>query len=262
MINLIMSEFGENRVNAGGSSFDLGRLEPTLTSFGAYFKDIHLTIYTDFDIKIDTKIPYTIKKVEPISVGDSRSGYHNADYYKFKGLLESKHEYAIAVDSDMLVINYDVESLLPITKKFGLCFPQNPRLLVNNDSVRGADSNYTREEDESKGYGMALNISPISFYTKNKNMRKVLEKTCEMLKEKLGRGTTAVWRASWELGIHPYVLPLQWCVCDCGLAKGNSMYVEEPIILHLGHPKVKEEYVKDWLGVWDALKENYEVHYG
>ena len=48
MINLIMSEFGENRVNAGGGSFDLGRLEPTLTSFGAYFKDIHLTIYTDF----------------------------------------------------------------------------------------------------------------------------------------------------------------------------------------------------------------------
>ena len=119
-----------------------------------------------FDIETEVKI------VDKISSGH-RSGYHAADYYKFYGMLNSPHETAIAMDSDMLVMSKAVRTLPYLAKKFGICLPINPRLLVNIDSTKGDDSNYDIQEDKSTFFvafdsSVSSTIENNSLYVKRK----------------------------------------------------------------------------------------------
>lgn len=236
-INLIMAEFGENRKNCGGGDLSkFNRLDPALSSMLEFFPDLKLTIYTDFDMKVSFS-NVEIKDVKSIfDKKQQRYGNRCNDYYKVLGLLESKYEIAICIDSDMSIYSEHVESIIPLVKKFGICIPANPRLLVRVDGVGGADGNYNLNEDETSGAGFAYNMSPISFYTKNERARELLNCYCDEMKTNPVRGPLAMWRAVWETGINPYVLPFQWCVCKEHVGIGNE------IILHIGHEKVKKYY--------------------
>ena len=246
-----MAEFGRERHNVGGNETlqDTQRLNPTLSSFTEHFNgfDISLTLYTDADFEIITDIPVNIIKVDnPIYwPGIYRYGSKCNDYYKVKGLLESKADYAISMDSDMYIVNKEVMTLLPLTKKFGICLPENPRLQVRKDGANGADGDYHwGSEDGTRGNGMANNMSPISLFTKSDRGRSLLEHYCKEMEEHPVRGPLAMWRASWKSGVNPYMLPFQWCVCDCGIGTGNIIGLENPIILHVGHKKVMDHYLK------------------
>jgi len=157
MINIIMSEFGDRRVNRGGGNFgDLHRLDPSVTSFSSWFRtdELKLTVYSDYEIDVSGfDIETEVKVVDKISSGH-RSGYHAADYYKFYGMLKSPYETAIAMDNDMVTMSKAVRTLPYLAKKFGICLPINPRLLVNLDSTKGDDSNYDIKEDKSNGWGL------------------------------------------------------------------------------------------------------------
>ena len=241
-IELVMAEFGPNRVNIGGNTFDGSqRLDPTLTTFTKYFDDVSLTLYTDADFEIVTDIPVNIIKVDNAiyDKGIYRYGSKCNDYYKVKGLLESKADYAISMDSDMYVVNDEVKTLLPLTEKFGVCLPENPRLQVRFDGIRGMDADYNLGEDSTRGNGMSNNMSPISFFTKSENGRKLLEHYCKEMEVHPVRGPLAMWRAIWKSGVNPYMLPFQWCVCDM------SVGISDVIILHTGHKKVSDYYLED-----------------
>ena len=56
------------------------------------------------------------------------------------------------------------------------------------------------------------------------------------MKSAPSRASLVMWKAAWETGIYPYILPKQWCVCD-----GNEGIGEE-VILHVGHERVKKYY--------------------
>lgn len=238
-ITLIMAEFGKNRVNCGGTNLkNFNRLDPALSSMLKYFPDLKLVVYTDFDIKID--LPNVrIKIVKSIfDKNHNRYGNRCNDYYKVLGLLEAETEVAVCIDSDMLIYSREVKSLLFLVKKFGICIPANPRLLVKIDGIKGADGNYKINEDETLGTGFAYNMSPIVFYTKNEKARHLLEMYCHEMKINPTRGPLAMWRATWKTGIVPYLLPFQWCICREHCAIGNE------IILHIGHNEVKKYYYK------------------
>ena len=136
----------------------------------------------------------------------------------------------------MFIYSDEIYSILNFAKKFGICIPANPRMLVKIDGIKGADANYSIIEDGSCGNGFAYNMSPIVFYTKNENARTLLEEYCEIMKENPARGPLNMWRAVWKTGVNPHLLPFQWCVCAEHCAIGNE------IILHVGHDKVKKQY--------------------
>ena len=247
-IELVMAEFGSGRTNMGGNTFEgTQRLDPTLTTFTKYFDDVSLTLYTDTEFEIVTDIPINIINVKDSiydnnfisSAGEHRLGNRCNDYYKVKGLLESKADFAISMDSDMYVVSDEVKTLLPLTEKFGICLPENPRLQVRFDGIRGMDADYTLDEDPTRGNGMSNNMSPISLFTKSENGRKLLEYYCKEMEEHPVRGPLAMWRAIWKSGVNPYMLPFQWCVCDMNVG------INDVIILHTGHKKVSDYYLED-----------------
>ena len=47
----------------------------------------------------------------------------------------------------MYVVNEEFQTIVPLTQKFGMCIPENPRLQVRFDGIRGMDGNYTFDED-------------------------------------------------------------------------------------------------------------------
>tara|TARA_R100000005_G_C4982723_1_gene192004 strand:+ start:943 stop:1761 length:819 start_codon:yes stop_codon:yes gene_type:complete len=266
MINIIMSEFGDKRVNRGGGNFgDLHRLDPTLTSFSSWFRndELKLTVYSDYQIDVKGfDIETEVKIVDKISSGH-RSGYHSADYYKFYGMLNSPHETAIAMDSDMLVMSKAVRTLPYLAKKFGICLPMNPRLLVNIDGTKGDDGNYKVKEDKSNGWGLTYNLTPMACNPKDSRTKKLLTSVCEHLQKKQGRGATAVWRGMRDTGITPNTLSFHWCVCDSGLGMhadppaGNVVGIKNAVMLHIGHEKVKNHYIKDWDSFWSETKSRH-----
>jgi hypothetical protein len=237
MINLVMAEFGRARKNAGGSKLNpVWRLEPTLSTMLKFFPDLYLTIYTDQDIKVRYPPETVIKKV-PL-IGDPkhpRAPWRSSSYWKHFGLLESPHIFSVAMDSDLYVYSSDVKRLSILTKRFGLCLPMNPRLLVRVDTMVGADSD--RELDETGGTGFAVNLGVMSFWRDHAPARRFLEAYCKRRKVE-GRSTVSMWRTIWESGshFHPYMLPIQWCVCKKDVGVGDE------IILHAGHQAVREYY--------------------
>ena len=250
-IELVMAEFGEERKNMGGNVFDGSqRLDPTLTTFTDNISDEHdvsLTIYTDTEISVQTDITYKVINVTDnifkdnhiSSKGEERYGNRSNDYYKVKGLLESDKDYAICMDSDMYVVNSEVNTLLPLTEKFGVTIPENPRLQVRFDGIRGMDGNYNINEDVTRGNGMITNMSPIALHTKSEGGRKLLEEYCNEMETNPARGPLSMWRAIWKSGVNPYILPFQWCVCDM------SVGIDDVIILHTGHKKVADYYLEN-----------------
>ena len=162
-----------------------------------------------------------------------RKGWRMHDYWQAKNIL-SADNIGIAFDGDMTIVSDKVKDIIPLVKKFGICLPANPRYLVGIDADIGADGG-----EIEIGTGYAMNCGIIALDTSNKRAVKLVEKYCELMLKKPERGTLVWWRAMWETGITPCLLPPQWCVCREDIGIGNE------IILHTGHSKVTKYYDKN-----------------
>lgn len=234
-INLIMAEFGLSRKHCGGWNINgFSRLNPTLSTFRKYFPESKIIVYSDVKINIGVDNS-ELKIVKPITPNNKRSAWRSSSYYKHLGLLESESDISISMDSDFYVYSSNIKYIIPLTEKFGLCTPFNPRYTVRKDTLVGADSD--KKLDESGGFGLSVNNGFTSFYRKNDRARKFLESYCERRKKE-GRGTVSFWRTMWDYGdkFIPLILPVQWNVGreHCG--------VGDEIILHIGHKEVKDYY--------------------
>jgi hypothetical protein len=211
-IEFFFCEFGEERVNAGGSEFHVkNRLEPSLSTIRQFFPNAKFTVYSDFDLKVEG---VDLKKVEsPISdKNHPRYLYRTADYFKFKSLLESQADFRCVVDSDMFAVSADIYRLIYLTKIFGFCAPHNPRNLLKKDMEMSLDAKQIL--DESAGFGHSYNQSPMTLW----------------------RASLVMWKAAKKTGISPYLLPPEFCVCGEDVGIGNE------VLLHVGHPKVAQFY--------------------
>ncbi|UQB67760.1 hypothetical protein [Epilithonimonas zeae] len=235
-IEFIFSEFNEERVNAGGADLSHQlRLDPSLSTLKKYFPNAKYTAYSDFDLKIKG---VHLKKIEKPILQDKkkmeRHFYHLADYYKFKGMLESEADIAISIDSDMYVLNDNVYSLIYLTEKFGFCVPNSSARSMNFEIETSLDT--IPVTDESKGFGTTSNITPMTLSKKSEAGKLFYKKCCEIMEKEPSRASIVMWKAAWESGVYPYFLPKEFCVCRGNEGLGNE------VILHVGHPSVAEFY--------------------
>lgn len=235
-IEFLFSEFGENRVNGGGSNLETAdRLNPTLDSLRKYFPNAKYTVYSDFDLNIEGV--NLVKVQSPVIYPEHpRFGYRTADYFKFQSLLNSEADFKCVLDSDMQIVSSDVIALISLTQRFGFCVPYNDRQLLRQDMVLSQDTQTIT--DESKGLGHSYNQSPMTLWQNDERGMEFYKTCSEIMKKDPSRASLVMWKAAWEKGIYPYILPKQWCVCD-----GNEGIGEE-VILHLGHQKIKDYYNK------------------
>jgi hypothetical protein len=212
------------------------QVQPSLDSFKKHFPEASVTLYTDGD-QIAVERIDSIKRVRPpFAENHERYAWRSNDFYKVTGLLESQADIAIAVDCDMLFVSSDARALIPLTQRFGLCLPANPRLLVKTDTLIGTDSD--GKLDDTLGCGFAFNATPIAFSRQHTAARKLLEQSRREMMSNPVRGPLALWRAAWTCGFAPYLLPFQWCVCHEHVGIGDE------IILHMGHESVRIFYGK------------------
>ncbi|WP_320675015.1 hypothetical protein [Prochlorococcus sp. MIT 1341] len=236
-IELILSEFGPSRLNAGGADLSaLSRLNPTLDSFKKIFPDAKVTLYTDQVIKLDPSIK--VVKVNPhFKKSGPRYGWRANDYYCIYGLLNSNEEYAISMDADMLIVSPKFSAIAELAKVFGLALPLNPRLMLLVDGTIGADSTYRIQDDITLGTSLAYNMSPIAFSTRHSKARLVLEEYLLRITNNPGRGPVHMAESILGVGYQPCVLPPQWCVCTPKDLNSKHIW-NEAICLHIGHSDV------------------------
>lgn len=234
-IEFIFSEFKEERVNAGGADLShQSRLDPSLSTLRKYFPNAKYTVYSDFDVQIDGVNLLKVVATPLKDVDHPRHYYHLADYYKFRGMLDSDADIAIAIDSDMFVFSEEIFSLIYLTKKFGFCVPNSSAQSINFEIMTSLDT--IPVTDESHGFGTTVNITPLTLDTSSENGRKYYEACCSILEREPSRASIVMWKAAWETGLYPYLLPKEFCVCRGSEGIGNE------VILHVGHPSVASYY--------------------
>jgi len=233
-IEFLFAEFGENRTNGGGSSFDdENRLNPSLKTLKRYFPYAKYTVYSDFDLQIDGV--ELIKVTSPVvDTTHPRYGYRTADYYKFMALVNSKADFKCILDSDMQIVSSDIQALIQLTKKFGFCVPYNNRQLLRQDMIWSKDTQPIT--DESKGLGHSYNQSPMTLWQNDERGRLFYITCASIMKNDPSRASLVMWKSAWKTGVYPYILPKQWCVCDSDEGIGDE------VILHVGHKSIKEFY--------------------
>ena len=205
-LEIIFSEFGprEQANQQWVNSFP--RLDPTYSSIKQYFPNAKLTLYTD---RPEIGDDYKDVEVKIINVKDShfnknnhRRGWPCCDYYQALGLLNSKADIVISVDSDLMFTSNQVKTLIPIIEKFGICVPTNERQLVKVDAIhtRNNDGDYHIGEDLSQGNLLTYDLWWAGFNTKNKRARKFLEEFCRLMKTNPKRAPLE------QLGIQVFIL--------------------------------------------------------
>jgi hypothetical protein len=249
-IEIIFAEFGDrSKANQKWNS-DIGRLDPTYSQIKKYIPEAKIICYTD-DPSIGKKYDIEIKLIDSDNTpfdknyregsGKLKWGYHCCDYYQVQGLLDSKADIAISMDSDLMFASNEIRTLLPIINKFGICCPQNERQLVKNDGIhtRGNDGDYHIGEDESRGNILTYDLWWIGFKTNDKRGRKWLQEFQRLMKTNPKRGPLQLSRAAWNTSIYPYSMPVQWGVGNGHIGCGNE------IILHVGHLNVQDHYLTE-----------------
>ena len=241
----IFSEFGlRSTANQPNTFTDEHRLDPTYSSVKKYFPEAKLTLYTDIEELGKNYPDVEVRLIDidesPFTKSNHRWGWHCCDYYEAKGLLLSTADIAISVDSDLMFISPDVRTILPITKRFGICVPTNERQMVKVDGIhtRGNDGDYHLDEDESKGNLLTYDLWWCSFDVNDNRGRAWLSEFCRLMETNPKRAPLQMSRASWNTGIHPYSMPQQWGVGSGYIGCGNE------IILHVGHTNVQDYYLE------------------
>ena len=248
-LEIIFAEFGDRSSANQKWVSDIGRLDPTYSQIKEYFPEAKVVCYSDddsigegYDIEIrvvdSDNTPFDKSYRE--GSGKLKWGYHCCDYYQAQGLLDSKADVAISMDSDLMFVSDEVRTLLPIINKFGICCPQNERQLVRVDGIytRGNDGDYHVGEDKTNGNLLTYDLWWIGLRTDDERGRKWLKEFQRLMETNPKRGPLQLSRAAWNTGVYPYAAPKQFGVGSGHVGCGNE------IILHVGHDNVQDYYLE------------------
>jgi hypothetical protein len=241
-LEIVFAEFGQTRGWNQTNLDENRRLDPTYSAVKQFFPEAKLVLYTDLP-ELGEGYDVEVRQIDversPFDKSHHKWGWHCCDYYQAVGLLASDADIAISMDSDIVFVNEEVRTMLPITNKFGVCVPQNERQLVKVDGIhtRGNDGDYHIDEDPTRGNALTYDLWWMSFKTKNARARTWLTEFARLMATNPKRAPLQMSRAAWNTGVYPYAMPIQW-----GVGRGDVGCGSE-IILHVGHTNVKEHYL-------------------
>jgi len=248
-LEIIFAEFGDRSSANQKWVSDIGRLDPTYSQIKEYFPEAKVVCYSDDDSigeGYDIEVRVVDSDTTPFDKsyregsGKLKWGYHCCDYYQAQGLLDSKADIAISMDSDLMFVSDEVRTLLPIINKFGICCPQNERQLVRVDGIytRGNDGDYHIGEDETNGNLLTYDLWWMGLRTDDERGRTWLKEFQRLMETNPKRGPLQLSRAAWNTGVYPYAAPKQF-----GVGNGHVGCGDE-IILHVGHDNVQDYYLE------------------
>lgn len=255
-IDIIFAEFGPSRANAGDATLPGDRLEPSLSSFKRHFPEASVVVYTDQPWESTER--YRVVKVDPpFDRKHPRYGNRANDWGQPYGALQSKADIVMWADSDLLIVNDDVRSIITLTELFGLCAPPNGRYLLWRDAASPLDGGPTAGfdgSDETRGCDMCHCTAFMSLWTRSDDGRDLLRSYCDQLIHDAefnrgARGPLSFGRAVYVSRLFPYTLPREFCITGSNLGDVESRGRTVPIILHVGHETVRQHYrelVEKW----------------
>ena len=225
-----------------------------------YYNDIPIEIITTKDSNIGSyknyDNPYMVQSnlhfVERIwPKGSYREGVRNSNYYKIKFAMNNHYSSLCLLDDDMFITNKNFIDGFDIAERFGVAVPLNPRVYIKYNAM-GTDVQQKDldEINQTPLYAPSCNFSPFFVYPHHGYTTNFLNRLLSELQFNTCRGTLAIWKASWQTGLTPVYLPEQWCVCGSNaeyiknykkVLQGKEIVIE-PMMLHLGHKKVREVF--------------------
>jgi hypothetical protein len=169
---------------------------------------------------------------------DTRRLWKMGDYADWTNILKSNADVAISMDADLLIVSEKARAILPLVQKFGFCVAASGRYTVEVDTRIGTGSD--GKLDDSLGQGYAVCNGFFACNPKLERVKRFFECAARLKLEQQARGPLTFWRAMWETGIYPYILPQQWCVCADKVGIGGE------IILHTKDKEIKDFYGKKY----------------
>lgn len=211
------------------------RLEPLLGTFRVLFPEARVVLHADEEGEIEGV--EVCRAETPFDPDGPHYATRARDYARVRGLLRSEARVAVAMEADMRIVSEAFRTLVPLVERFGLAVAASPRLLVATDAALGEDASEAAVADTSGGKGFAYARSPLALDTRHEQARSVLEAYLRLMEEEPARGPLVLWRAAWETGFPPYVLPFTWCLGSPSVLTSKHMRGEE-IVLRTGEPGV------------------------
>jgi hypothetical protein len=237
-VELVLSEFGLGRP-------ERARLEPTLSGFRTVLPEARVTLYTDGAAggeDAEGVEGVETRRVEPPFERDHAHYASRArDWSQARGLLRSEASVAVAMDGNMRIVSEEFRLLLPLVQRFGLAVAASPHLLVSTDAELGEDGGYDPDSDPSGGTGFAYGRSPLALDTRREEARALLGAYLRIMEAEPARGPLVLWRAAWETGFPPYLLPYSWCLGSPAVLTSKHLRGQE-IALRSGEPGVEAHF--------------------
>lgn len=222
---------------------------------------VSLRRYCDYPIKIFSDHLFEINtpgtSIELIQPRDYniRYGIRNSDYFRLIILRDSPFEATLYLDNDHLAVSSRILDGFEIAEHFGMAIPMNSRTFLDLELKIGKDiGDEDRKELSAAPKSLTDLDCGIIFY--NRRSRELLLAWLEEMEKRPCTGPIALARAIWRTKQYPYILPYNWRV------ETPQVGIKTPIIVHLGHPHVKDFYENNlplwlWKIIW-AIQEIYE----
>ncbi|MDP2922775.1 MAG: hypothetical protein Q8O30_03525 [Candidatus Omnitrophota bacterium] len=199
----------------------------------------------------------TIEIIKPRDY-EIRWGIRNGDYFRLVALRDSPYDASLYLDNDHLIVSPRILDGFEIAKNFGMAIPMNSRVFLDLELKIGKDiSNDDRDELSSAPKSLTDLDCGVTFYSHRS--RTLLLAWLEEMERRPCTGPIALARAIWRTKQYPYILPYNWRV------ETPQTGIKNPIIVHLGHPHVKDFYEGNlplwlWRIIW-AVQDIHEKNY-
>lgn len=177
--------------------------------------------------------------------GHPRWGQRNSDLHKATAVLRRFYDVVLVLDDDMRIVSGTFVNGFRLAERYGVCLPENPRRFFGVDLQVGADTREARRYADSSDdlvmppHNMtANNMGTIFADFRSPDCRQLFAVYWDFMKRYPCRGPVAMGVARWKERVSVEMLSAGWCLCAEDVGHSGL----EPVIVHVGHEKVRRWY--------------------